>query len=100
MSWEGFFLVINGVDCFLITNQVKKTKQLAYKFVSMVRDKLKLEESISAEVVSDVKECMNPATLVVTIEGGVRTTLVMCGAFLGEYPGYNNPNIIIVWDKG
>lgn len=60
---EGYYLHAYGNDCFLVTNQRRKTDKLALNFLNLIQHKLNTFCNICDKDVCWAKNSMLPATL-------------------------------------
>lgn len=61
---KGYYLNLNNRDCFLITNQQRKTDKLALKFLNALKC-ITNDDRFTPyyEVLYKAKSCMQPATI-------------------------------------
>lgn len=71
MKLNGFYCRMYGKDCFIETNQTKRTKNLAINFMNKVQNKMNRFYNISENDVEYVQNAMRAATFEVkTIKNG------------------------------
>ena len=71
MKKHGFYCRMYGKDCFIETEQTKRTDKLAINFINKVQNKINKYYNINADDVEHVKNTMRPATFEIkTIENG------------------------------
>lgn len=71
MKKHGFYCRMYGKDCFMETEQTKRTSKIAIDFINKVQNCMNEYYNINANDVERVKNAMRPATFEIkTIENG------------------------------
>ena len=71
MKKYGFYCRMYGKDCFIETEQTKRTRNIALDFINKVQNYMNEYYHINANDVERVKNAMRPATFeITTIENG------------------------------
>lgn len=71
MKVTGFYCRIYGKDCFIQTNQSKRTYNLALNFINKVQNKINEFRNVTENDIQHVKQAMRNATFEVkTINKG------------------------------
>lgn len=71
MKLYGFYCRMYGKDCFIETEQTKRTKNLALYFMNKVQNKMNRFYNIGESGIEKVKNIMQPATFEIkTIQNG------------------------------
>lgn len=71
MKLHGFYCRMYGKDCFIETNQTKRTRSLAETFINKVQNKMNLFYNIGEHELEYVQKAMRAATFEVkTIQSG------------------------------
>ena len=71
MKLYGFYCRMYGKDCFIQTNQIKRTKSLALNFINKVQNKMNKFYNISENDVEHVQNAMRLSTFEIkTIQKG------------------------------
>ena len=59
----GFYCRMYGKDCFIETNQIKRTKNLAIDFINKVQNKINKFYGIGDNEIDYVQKAMRPAVM-------------------------------------